>query len=109
MLCPKVREHERFWFIAEKVNTLFLVSFEQHQTPTSKHTFNTCFVYFHHRSLITCNMAQRGIRVKKWVCAIRRLHALDGSAFFKWYALIQFNVPFLLSFIFCILNFCAYT
>ena len=55
MLCPKTREHERFWFIAGKVSTLFLISFEEYHTPTSKHTFTTCFVYFHHRTLITCN------------------------------------------------------
>lgn len=62
----------------------FSVYFEQHHTPTSKHTFTTCFVYFHNGSLITCNMAQRRIRVKKRVCAIHRILALDGSAFFKW-------------------------
>jgi hypothetical protein len=43
-------------------------------------------------------MAQRRIRVKKRVCAIHRILALDGSAFFKWYAFNSMFLFFFLSF-----------
>jgi len=43
-------------------------------------------------------MAQRRIRVKKRVCVIRRIRALDGSAFFKWYAFNSMFLFFFLSF-----------